>query len=341
MRAITLGLAVLLFAVGGPAAEAAEDFFKGKTINLAVGSGTGGGYENHARFLTRHMPRHIPGNPTMIVNFMPGAGGVTATNHIYTVARKDGTEIGLFNRNTLLLPIFGAEQAKYDVHKFNWLGTTASFSDNSHLFIIRANLPHRTVADLRDRSMTPVNVGNDGSALGRTLPDALGLHLKVIEGYKNTDMDAAFERSEIDGHMISYLSMMLRAPHWMEKGFARPMIQFGRAERLPALAQVPTARELAQTPDDLSLILFVEAPLMVGYPFALPPEVPAERVAVLRKAFRETMDDPEYKAEVMKAKLELTPRFDEEITKILADLAKSPESAKKRYQSLMGEGFGR
>jgi tripartite-type tricarboxylate transporter receptor subunit TctC len=337
-RTIVFGIVLALFA---GTAQAADDFYKGKTINLSVGSTTGGGYENHARFLAKHMPKHIPGNPVMVVNFRPAGGGVEEANHLYTTAPKDGTEVGLFNRYTLLLPILNVDQAKYDVLKFNWLGTTVGFNDNAHLFIIRAALPQKTLADMRDKTMPIINIGNDGSALGRAIPEAFGLNAKVIEGYKNNDLDAAFERSEIDGHTISYLSMMLRAPHWITNNFARPMIQFGRTTRLPALPDVPTARESAKSPEDLSLIMFCEAPLMVGYPFALPPGVPAERVAILQKAFKETMDDPDYQAEIKRAKLELTPKFPDEMKVILEDLSKAPDLAKNRYKGLVGEGFGK
>jgi hypothetical protein len=227
-----LGTAALLVLAGSTAAWPADDFYKGKTIKLLCGCGTGAGYDNHARILSRHLPRHIPGEPNIIVQNMPAAGGLVATNHIFSISPKDGTEIGLFNRNTMLSGLLGLDQATYKIDEFNWLGTTASFSDNAHMFIVRSDLPHKTIEDMRNPALPPISVGNAGTALIHVFKEALGLNLKIIEGYRNNDLDPAFERGEIDGHAISWLSMMARAPHWIEKGFARPVVQFGRADRL-------------------------------------------------------------------------------------------------------------
>jgi tripartite-type tricarboxylate transporter receptor subunit TctC len=334
MKSILMAAAAAL-ALASTSAHAADDFYKGKTVRLISGSSTGGGYDNHARFLAAYMGKHIPGNPNIVVESMPGGAGIIAPNYIYALAKKDGTEFGLFNRNTLLQGLLGVEQAKFDVEKFNWLGTTVSFSDNAHLFIIRAALPQKNIDDLRSTKFPPLHIGNDGSALVRVLHDALGVNMNLIEGYRSSDQDAAFNRGETDGHTIGYLSILNRAPQWLTESYARPMIQFGRTDRLPALPDVPTARELARNQEDLSLIQFTEAPLLVGYPFALPPDVPADRVATLRKAFQDTMEDPDYQALVQKSKLELTPKYHETIEQLLRDLAKSPEGAKKRYKDIL------
>ena len=335
---IALGLTALAFAIATSGAGAAEDFYKGKTIRIVVGAAPVGGYENHSRIMSRYMGKHIPGNPTVIVQSMPGAGGVTATNHMFVNAQKDGTEIGLLNRNSLLSGLLGVEQAKYKLEEFNWLGTTASFSDNAHLFVMRSAVSHKSIEDLRGDKLPPISVGNSGSALIRALKEGLELNVKIIEGYQNTDLDAAFERGEIDGHSISYLTMMQRAAHWITTGYAKPMIQFGRPDRLPAIKEVPTARELARGSENLALILFTEAPLELGYPFTLPPGVPADRVQIIRTAFKATIEDPEYRAEVDKAKLELTPKYDKDAMAIIEQLNKAPASAKNRYKALVGDG---
>ena len=331
-----LGIAGLALLAGSSAGWAADDFFKGKTIKLVCGCGTGAGYDNHSRILARHMPRHIAGEPTIIVQNLPAAGGLVATNQIFSISPKDGTEIGLFNRNTLLSGLLGIDQATFKIDEFNWLGTTASFSDNAHMFIVRSNLPHKTIEDMRNPALPAISVGNAGTALINVFKEALGLNLKIIEGYHNNDLDPAFERGEIDGHAISWLSMMARAPHWIEKGFARPVVQFGRADRLPIISNVPTARELAKNEEGLALMLFAEAPLEMGYPFALPPGVPAERVALLRKAFKDTIEDPRYVEDISKIKLELTPKYGDEVQAIVSKLTKSPPSVIARYKALMG-----
>jgi tripartite-type tricarboxylate transporter receptor subunit TctC len=332
--------AACILAVAGSNAFAAEDFYKGKTVKIIAGAAAGGGYDSHARLLAKHLPKHIPGNPAVIVNNLPAAGGLVATNHVYAIAEKDGTEIGLFNRYTLLSPLLGQDQAKYKVDEFHWLGTPASYSDNAYLFVIRSALPHKTVDDLR-KANPPIAVGNVGSAPVRVLQDALGLNLKIIEGYKgSSELDLAFERGEVDGHTVGWANMLSRQPEWINKNFIRPMVQFGRTTRLPALADVPTARELTRNPEDLALIQFTEVPLTIGFPFAAPPGVPADRVKILKAAFQATFTDPDYKADVEKSKLEYTPKTGDDVQGVITSMAKTPSAVVERYKKLVGDSIG-
>jgi tripartite-type tricarboxylate transporter receptor subunit TctC len=314
----------------------AEEFYRGKTIKLIVGASPTGGYNLYARAVARHMPKHIPGNPNIAVVNMPSGNGIAATNHVYNLAEKDGTAFGLFNRYTILLPVLGTEQAKYKPEEFNWLGTTASYSDNAYLFVIRAKLPQKDIASLR-AAKPPLNVGNVGAAPIEVINEALKLNLKIIHGYTGDNLDIAFENGEVDGHTTGYANMLARKPYWLTNGIARPMIQFGRETRLPALPDVPTARELAETPEQLAMIKFVEAPLMIGYPFALPPGVPADRVAIMQKAFIDTMNDPEFKEDMVKQSLEFTPKDGKAIQDLVVQLEKTPASVIKRYKELTGD----
>lgn len=313
----------------------AQDFYRGKTIRLIVGASAVGGYNLHARTVARYMPRHIPGNPNIVVVNMPAGTGIAAINHVYNIADKDGTIFGLFNRYTVLLPILGAEQAKYKSEELNWLGTTDDYSDNAYLFIIRANLPQTDIDAVR-KANPPLNVGLMGAAPIQVINEALGLNLKMIGGYTSDNLEIAFENGEVDGHTIGYQTLLARKPDWLEKKIARPMIQFGRASRHPDLPNVPTARELATTREELAMIEFVEAPLLVGYPFALPPGVPAERVSILRKAFQDTMNDQEFQAEMKRQSLEFAPKNGEAIAETLRQLSKAPQSVIERYKTLVG-----
>ena len=334
-KVLAVAAAVLLTTAVTDSAVA-QNFYQGKQIKLIVSSATGGGYDAVARLLQRFMPQYIPGNPSIVVVNMPGAGGLLAANHFANLAEKDGTTLAVLNRFAAIMPLLGSEQAKFKTEEFQWIGTTASYSDNAYLLVIRSALPHQTIADLR-ASATPINIGNTGSDVPAILKEALGLNFKLISGYKGSEeMELAFERGEIDGHAISWLSMMARAPHWMDKGFARPVVQFGRADRLPIISHVPTARELTRGSESLALMLFAEAPLELGYPFALPPGVPAERVALLRKAFKDTTEDPKYIEEIQKIKLELTPKYGDEVQAIVGKLTQSPPSVVARYKALMG-----
>ena len=326
----------LMLAQASAVAQSAAEFFKGKTIKLFVGASVSGGYSAHGRMVARYMTKHLPGNPAIIVQNMPAGAGISATNHVFNIAEKDGTEWGLFNRYTLPAPLLGVTQAKYDPRKFNWIGTTAGYSDNAYVFIVRSALPIHTIEDLRTAN-PPLNVGNIGAAPIRILAETLGLKLNVITGYQGDALDMAFERGEVDGHTVGYLTIKATKPHWLEQNLARIMIQFGRADRLPLLKDVPTARELALTPADRQLLEFTEAPIMIGYPFAMPPGVPAERVAAVRKAFDDTMADKDFQADMQRANLEFTPKTGAEIAALVDQLATTPQRVLDRYRAIAGD----
>jgi tripartite-type tricarboxylate transporter receptor subunit TctC len=333
---ITACAAVLSLGAMMTGAATAQEFYRGKQIKIIVSSASGGGYDQYARLLARHMPKQIPGTPLMIVVNMPGAGGLTAANHLFNVAEKDGTVIGTLNRYTAVMPVLGIEQARYKTEEFNWLGTTASYSDNSYFMFVRSDLPHKTIADLRNPNM-PVVIGVTGTDVPAILKEALGLNFKIVTGYKSHDeLMLAVERGELDGNTDGYISLKATHPEWLEKNFIRPMIQFGRVERLAELADVPTARELARTPEDRALIEFAEAPLLMARPFAAPPGVPKERVEILRAAFMKTMTDPDYLADVKIQKAEHSPQDGASVQAIVNDLAKAPPAVVERYLKALG-----
>lgn len=316
-------------------AAGAQEFYAGKTIKIVVGSSTGGGYDSYARLLARHMSKYIPGQPTMVVVNMPGADGIIAANHLYNLADKDGSTFGTFNRYVVLLGLLGSKQAKFDPAKFGWLGTTASYSDNAYLLVIRSALPHRNVTDLRNPDM-PLHLGNSGTDVPAILKEALGLNFKLVAGYKGSDdLEIAFERGEVDAHTSGWTSIQSRHEDWLKKDFIRPMIQFGRVDRLPALANVPTARELAANPEDRALIEFAELPLLIARPFAAPPGVPPERLETLRAAFAKAVADPQYIAEGAKQKLELTPMDGATVSKLVEAITTAPPAVVERYKKAL------
>ncbi len=313
----------------------AQDFYSGKTVKIIVGSSAGGGYDSYARLLSRHMGKYIPGQPTIVVVNMPGADGIIAANHLYNLADKDGTVFGTFNRYVVLLSLLGSKQAKFDPVKFGWMGTTASYNDNAYLLVIRSALPHRTIADLRNPQM-PIHLGNSGTDVPAILREALGLNFKVVAGYKGSDdLEIAFERGEVDAHTSGWTSIQSRHDDWIKNGFIRPMIQFGRVNRLPALPDVPTARELTRNPEDRALIEFAELPLLIARPFATPPDVPKDRLEMLRAAFSKVMVDPQYVAEGKKQKLELTPMDGASVSKLVDAIKTAPSSVVERYKKAL------
>lgn len=330
---LVFAMVAAVLSIAAPAR--AQDFYAGKTIKIVVGSSTGGGYDSYARLLARHMSKYIPGQPTIVVVNMPGADGIIAANHLYNLADKDGATFGTFNRYVVLLGLLGSKQAKFDPAKFGWLGTTASYSDNAYLLVIRSALPHRNVADLRNPEM-PVHLGNSGTDVPAILKEALGLNFKLVAGYKGSDdLEIAFERGEVDAHTSGWTSIQSRHDDWLKKDFIRPMIQFGRVERLPALANVPTARELAASPEDRALIEFAELPLLIARPFAAPPGVPPERLATLRAAFDKAVADPQYIAEGTKQKLELTPMDGATVSRLVEAITTAPPAVVERYKKAL------
>jgi hypothetical protein len=313
----------------------AQDFYRGKTVKIIVGSSSGGGYDAYARLLARHMPKYIPGEPTMVVLNMPGADGIIAANHIDNLADRDGTVFGTFNRYVVLLKLLGSQQAKFDPEKFSWIGTTASYSDNAYLLVIRSALPHKSIDDLRNPQMQ-LHMGNVGTDVPAILKEALGLNLKLVSGYKGSDdLELAFTRGEVDGHTSGWSSIQSRHEDWLTDQFIRPMIQFGRINRLSSLPDVPTARELAKTPEDRALIEFAELPLLIARPFAAPPGVPADRLEILRQAFMKTMADPLYLEEGNKQKLELTPKDGAEVSRLVKSITSAPTSVLDRYKKAL------
>lgn len=331
--------AILAVGISSPDAAAAQDFYQGKTIKIIVGSAPGGSYDAHSRLLSRHMGRHIAGTPNIIVQNMPAAGGLAAANQVFNIAEKDGSVIGFINRYMVLASITGNEQARFKSEQFSWLGTTASFSNNPYLFIIKSTLPHRTVRDVRAANPL-VHAGTSGSTALLIMNEALKLNLKVIEGYERNQLDLAFERGEVDGLGIAYANILARHPDWLTKKLVRPLIQFGRADRHPDFPEAPTARELAGTPEDRALIELAEAPLLMAYPMAFAPGVSTQRVAELRKAFVATVSDPSYKDEIAKMKLEYSPKDGQEVQALVASIAQAPRNAVERYRKIVGARGG-
>lgn len=334
-----MGLIRFLFAAAmgmtGATSVVAQDFYAGKTIKIVVGSTPGGGYDSYARLLARHMNKYIPGQPTSVVVNVPGADGIIAANHLYNIADKDGTVFGTFNRYVVLLSLLGSKQARFEPEKFGWIGTTASYSDNAYLLVIRSALPHRTISDLRNAQM-PVHLGNSGTDVPAVLREALGLNFKVVAGYKGSDdLEIAFERGEVDAHTSGWTSIQSRHADWIKDGFIRPMIQFGRIDRLAALPDVPTARELTSNPEDRALIEFAELPLLIARPFAAPPGVPKDRLEILRSAFSKVVADQGYLADGNKQRLELTPMDGASVSKLVDAITTAPPSVVERYKKAL------
>jgi tripartite-type tricarboxylate transporter receptor subunit TctC len=327
-------IAAVLALAGVPQQLLAQDFYRGKGIKLIIGSQVGASYDSYARILARHMPRHIPGQARIIAQNLPSSEGLVAANSIYNLAERDGTVMAILNRSSVLAALIGNEQARYKAERFNWLGTPASFEDNAYLFVIRAALPYQSVEALR-AAPTPLHVGNSGSPLITLLKHGLSLNVNIVEGYGKNELDLAFERGEVDGVGIAYANLIARHPHWLERKLVRPLIQFGRVQRFAPFPDVPTAREVARNAEERGLIELAEASLLIAYPFALPPMVPPERVAIIRRAFTATMNDPNFRADIATGKLDYSPKDGDEVQATIASMANMPPEAIARYKQIV------
>ena len=330
-------LAVALLTSGATVATAdpIEDFYKGKTVSLVVSSSTGGGYDTLARLVSRYLPKHIPGAPQVVVRNMPGAGGITATNHLYNVAARDGSVIGAVQNNTPFEPLFGTPQANYDAQKFNWLGSP---SVETGLLTVWAGSPVKT---LEDATKTELRLGSSGanstpSFYGRLLNNTLGLKLRMIVGYPGqNDALLAMERGEIDGYPSAfYNSLMATRPTWIPEKKVNLLVQYG-AEKEPQLPNVPFIFDVVKSDADRALWQVAVAPLGVGRPYLLPPETPADRVAAMRKIFQATITDPEFLSEQAKINLGAdSPRTGEQIQAMIAQAYKAPPNVVEQIKKL-------
>jgi tripartite-type tricarboxylate transporter receptor subunit TctC len=313
---------------------AADDFYKGKTLKIISGTTAGSGTDVYARLLQQYFGRHIPGGPSVVVENMPAGNGLAAINHIYNIAAKDGTEIGLFNRSALFAPLLGDDNAKFAPERLDWIGTPGSFGDDAWVFMIRSDLPYRSFDDLRHADPPLEVAGSNVNPFIALLNTELGVKMKIVYGYANQEMALAFQRGEVNAIGNAYLSVVSTTPDLLSKHIGRILVQFGHAKRLPALADVPTARELAQGADDSALIDLADFSLTLGFPIAAPPGVPQERIATLRQAFADTMADPAYKADAERLKLAYSPKLGIDLQADLVRLAETPASVVEHYREL-------
>jgi tripartite-type tricarboxylate transporter receptor subunit TctC len=329
---IFLGVVSALPALADPVA----DFYKGQTVTLIVSSSPGGGYDALARVVAPHLGRHIPGNPTVVVKNMAGAGGILAVNYLYNIAAKDGTVIGEVQNNTPFEPLFGTQKAKYDPLKFNWLGTP---SVETAMLTIWHKTPVNTWQDVLTKQVT---VGSSGlnstpSFYGRLLIETLKLKLKIVVGYRSqTQVLLAMERGEVDGYpSVFYSALTSVRPTWLPQKLVKILVQIG-LEKETALGDTPFLLDLVK-PEDKVLVRAGAGPLAAGRPFLAPPGIPADRVAALQKAMADTFRDPAFLADAKKRHLDVRkPRNGQELHALLEHIyTGTPAPAVARLRKIM------
>jgi tripartite-type tricarboxylate transporter receptor subunit TctC len=325
-----------LFVVAGAKAESPADFYKGKNVDLYVGYSVGGGYDLYARVLARHIGGHIPGNPTILVKNMEGAGSLRLANWLYRVGPKDGTAFGIIGRGTGFDPLLGQQGAQFDATKFAWIGSgnhevslCVSYEDRSGV---------TRFEDLLTKEMTVGGTGasSDTDQFPRVLNGVLGTHMKVVSGYPGgNDIVLAMERGELQGRCgWSWSSVKSTHNSWIAEKRLHVLVQLSLRKH-PELPDVPLVTDLAKTDEQRQILQLIFARQVMGRPFLAPPGLPADRVEILRKAFMETMSDPEFIADADKVQLEVNPVAGDEVQKLVAEIYQTPSAIAKKAAQIL------
>jgi tripartite-type tricarboxylate transporter receptor subunit TctC len=315
-------------------AEDAAGFYAGKTIRIIVGIGVGSGFDINARVLARHLPRYIPGHPSIIVQNQPGAGSVTMTNQLYAAGPFDGTVIGACFSGLPMAPLLQPASVRFDATKLNWIGST---NRESNILYAWHESPFASLEDLRSKQMivgaqAPGSTQYDYPVLATHL---FGMKFKVITGYESTPkIHLAMERGEVNGTLANWSTIKAIAADWVRDRKIRMLAQFGLKPN-PELADVPMFLDVAKTEADRQALVLAVARLEFGRPFFMPPNVPQERVEAVRRAFDATMADKEFLAEAEKLKVDVDPLTGEQVADLIAQLYRTPADVVARVRTAM------
>jgi tripartite-type tricarboxylate transporter receptor subunit TctC len=319
----TCAAAVLatLFAAGNAQPVEAQDFYKDKTVRFIVGYSPGGSFDLYTRVIARHFSKHVPGNPTAVVENMTGAGGIIAANHLFNVAKPDGLTIGAWAAPLVLQHVMGNEAVKFDARKFGYLGvpspydTVCTFNDKSGIVSMNDWINAK-----RAMKISSIGPGTSTSDIPKLLRAALSLPLEVLEGYKGgADARLAVESGEVDGYCGSWQTVETVWRSAYESGKIRAVLQ-ATLEPNPKYKQVPTAINYAKSDVARQLVTVADSAHGAQFPYTVPPGMPKERLELLQKAFVGTLKDPEFLAEANKSKLDIEAIDGPTITKKLGQL---------------------
>jgi tripartite-type tricarboxylate transporter receptor subunit TctC len=338
----TLAAAVL---TAGPQAQAetAAEFYKDKRIELLISSTVGGGNDLSARLIARHFTRNMPGGPTVIPRNMPGAGGVTAANHLYNIAPRDGLAIAMIQNSAVFEPLFGNDKAMFDVAKINWLGSP---SKDVGVLIVWHNIPVDSIADAQKRGlMLGVSGGLNATPAfyARVFQYVFDMPVKMIAGYPGqAEAFLGLERGENEGYpSVFWSSLKVAKPDWIRDKKVKMLVHFG-AKSHPELAGVPFALDLINHAEKREVMKLASAPLAVGRPIMAPPGIPEERVRALQEAMAATFKDAQYLAECEKQNLECSDSTSgAELAKVVRDTYAAPKPLVDKLKELNNSESGR
>ena len=342
LRILLLSGALLVFAGHGFAQAQQEQFYQGKTIKVVVGFTSGGFYDRWSRLLARFVPKYLPGNPEMIVQNMPGAGGLIAANHVYTVARGDGLTLGMTSYGMYLDQMVGRKEVQYDVRKFKWIGSPEK---SDVLLYMRADAPYKSIEDIQKAS-TPPKCGSTGTAgtdfiLARLLEETLNAKIDTVLGYPGgSEIDLAVEKGEVQCRGLTAAPFFGREPFisWRKRNFVNVLL-YGGEKRDPRIPDTPTIYEIfdkQKTPDETRRV----ADVILrggdfGRPWVMPPDTPAEVVKTMRAAYAKAMADPQLLDEAKKGKLDVEYVPGEQLQQLAEKMLSQPPAVVARVKKLL------
>jgi tripartite-type tricarboxylate transporter receptor subunit TctC len=336
-RIFLASAALMMTRVASAQAEPVEDFYRGRTINLIVGFPPGGGYDANVRVLSRHLGRFIPGEPTVTVSNMPGAGSLTAANYLYRSSPADGTVLGMFSSSSAMEPILGNKAATFDPLKFSWIGSMSQ--DVAFCGMWQGpGVPTRFDEMLKVESI----IGGGGQAAityqhPMVLKNVLGAKLNVVNGYAGTrDINLAMNRGEVNGSCGLFTSSIMS--QWADEvksGRLKLVVQMG-AKKTDVFGDIPSVFDYARTDEQRAIMDVHFRQLLLARPLAGPPDIPKDRLDALRKAFFQTLDDPQFRAEAAKLGVEVDPVTPDRIEQFLKANSGISRELREKALSAMG-----
>jgi tripartite-type tricarboxylate transporter receptor subunit TctC len=341
MKKLLLGLSLVLAAPVAIGAQ--EPFYKGKTISIVVGTKAGDVYDLYPRLIAEYMPKHIPGNPNIIVQNMPGAASLIAANHVYNVSKPDGLTVAAIYPALYFDQLIKKPEAKYDWAKWQWLGSPVT---SNHLLYMRADTPYKSIDDVRNATTAPkcgaTGIASTGYYMPKLMEEVLGTKFDIVSGYvSGQDIDLAVERGELQCRAFTITAYHAREPFtsWRKKKFTNILIQTG-SKRDPRLKESPTIYEamdrykVGAAGRSLSKVILAAGDF--GRPLVFAPGVPADRVKILRDAFEKTINEAAFLAEAERRRLEIDPTTWKEMESLAKEVIATPADIVERMRKLLG-----
>jgi tripartite-type tricarboxylate transporter receptor subunit TctC len=316
-------------------AQTVEQFYKGRTMTIVVGFATGGAYDPYARLLARHLPKHLPGTPNVVIKNMQGAGSVIAANHLYNVSPKDGSELGVIAGSAAIEPVLANKSTQFDGQKFTWLG---SANDEIAGCLAWHTTPFQTAEDLFQMEMVTGASGASNLEFPTAMNAVLGTKMKLVRGYKGpADILLAVERGEVQG-MCGMINTIVgtQRPDWLRDNKVRILVQIG-FERTARMGDAPFVLDYAKSEDDKRVLRLIFGWTIMGRPFLAPPGIPEDRKLALRQAFNATMKDAAFLEDAAKARLDISSISGEQIDRFLADVYTTPKPLVERAGKILAQ----